>query len=160
MTGPTAGGRFLAIDLGTRRIGVALSDPTATIATPLETITAPGGSARRALEFVADLCRRHAVARVIVGWPLNMDGSRGAAARQAEAFAARLRTALLLPVDLWDERLSTVTAERALMEAGARREERRRSRDRVAAALILQGYLDARRGGLGQIESGHKELRP
>ena len=100
MTGPTAGGRVLAIDYGTRRIGVALSDPTATIATALETITAPGGSVRRAAALVVDLCRRHSVARVIVGWPRNMDGSRGAAARQAEAFAERLRTALSVPVEL------------------------------------------------------------
>ena len=152
--------RILAVDLGTRRIGVALSDPTATIATPLETITTPGGSARRAAALLAELCRRHDVARVMVGWPRNMDGSRGAAALQAEAFAERLRTILAVPVELWDERLSTVAAERTLIEAGARREERRRSRDRVAAAVILQGYLDARRGGLGQIESGHKEVRP
>jgi putative Holliday junction resolvase len=152
--------RILAIDHGTKRIGVALSDPTATIATALDTITAPGGSARRAAELVADLCRRHSVVRVIVGWPRNMDGSRGAAARQAEAFAERLRTALSVPVELWDERLSTVAAERILIEGGVRRDERRRSRDRLAAAVILQGYLDARRPGLGQIESGHNEEQP
>jgi putative pre-16S rRNA nuclease len=156
-------GRVLAIDLGTKRIGIALSDPTAMIATPLETITGAGG--RRAAERVADLCRRHDVAAVVVGWPRNMDGSRGPAARQAEAFAERLRTALSVPVELWDERLSTAAAERALIEADVRREERRRSRDRVAAAVILQGYLDARRaaagaGGLSQNESGHNEERP
>ncbi|HLY24088.1 MAG TPA: Holliday junction resolvase RuvX [bacterium] len=156
-------GRVLAIDLGTKRIGIALSDPTAMIATPLETVTGAGG--RRAAERVADLCRRHDVAAVVVGWPRNMDGSRGPAARQAEAFAERLRTALSVPVELWDERLSTAAAERALIEADVRREERRRSRDRVAAAVILQGYLDARRTAAGAVrlsqnESGHKEERP
>ena len=135
--------RILALDPGTRRIGVALSDPSATIATPLETITAVGG--RRAVEQVAALCRRHDVALVVVGWPRNMDGSRGPAAERAEAFAARLRETVPVPVELWDERLSTVAAERTLIEAGARRERRRETRDRVAASLILQGYLDARR---------------
>ncbi|MHB8732062.1 MAG: Holliday junction resolvase RuvX [bacterium] len=153
--GPT--GRILAIDLGTKRIGIALSDPTAMIATPLETLTGLGE--RRAAAHVAELCRRHDVAAVIVGWPRNMDASRGPAARQAEAFADRLRTLLPVPVELWDERLSTAAAERALIEADVRREERRRSRDRVAAALILQGYLDARRTSLGQIQSGHNEER-
>lgn len=151
-------GRILAIDLGTRRIGVALSDPTGTIAAPLETIT-PAGE-RRAAERVADLCRSHDVAAVVVGWPRNMDGSRGPAARQAEAFAERLRTVLTVPVELWDERLSTAAAERTLIEADVRREERRRTRDRVAAAVILQGYLDAQRIRLRQIESGHNEERP
>lgn len=136
-------GRILAIDLGTKRIGIALSDPTAMIASPLETITGVGE--RRAAERIADLCRRHDVGAIVVGWPRNMDGSRGPAARQAEAFAERLRTALPVPVELWDERLSTAAAERTLIEADVRREERRHSRDRVAAAVILQGYLDARR---------------
>jgi putative Holliday junction resolvase len=160
MSGSTAATRILAIDHGTRRIGIAISDPTATIATPLETITPAGGSARRAVEQVADLCRRHDVALIVVGWPRNMDGSRGPAARQAEAFADRLRNATTVPVELWDERLSTVEAERTLIEAGVRREERRRSRDRTAAALFLQTYLDARKPRLDQIESGHNEQRP
>jgi putative pre-16S rRNA nuclease len=160
--------RVLAVDLGTRRIGAALSDPTGTIASPLETITVAGPPGRRTVERVAELCRRHGVARVVVGWPRNMDGSRGPAARQAEAFAERLRTALSLPVEMWDERLSSVSAERTLLEAGARRDERRRSRDRVAAALILQGYLEAHRRatgpsrpvGLERLAHGHKEKRP
>ncbi len=151
-------GRILAIDPGTRRIGVALSDPTATIATPLETITAAGE--RRAAEQVAALCRHHEVARVVVGWPRNMDGSRGPSARHAEALAERLRAAVSVPVELWDERLSTAAAERTLIEADVRRDERRRTRDRVAAAVILQGYLDARRNRLSQIDPGHNEERP
>lgn len=136
-------GRVLAVDLGTKRIGIALSDPGAIIATPLETLAATG--ARRAVQDIAALCRRYSVGRVVVGWPRNMDGSRGPAAQKAEAFAERLRTALSVPVDLWDERLSTAAAERTLMEAGTRRAKRRESRDRVAASLILQSYLDARR---------------
>lgn len=144
--------RILALDLGTRRIGVALSDPTATIAAPLETIAAAGE--RRTVAQVAALCRRHGVARIVVGWPRNMDGSRGPAAERAEAFAARLRAAVSVPVDLWDERLSTTAAERALIETGARRERRRQERDRLAASLILQGYLDARRTPKDESEAG------
>jgi putative Holliday junction resolvase len=98
-----------------------------------------------AVQHIADLCRRRNVGRVVVGWPRNMDGSRGPAARHVEVFAARLRASLSVPVELWDERLSTAAAERALIEAGARRGERREGRDRVAASLFLQSYLDARR---------------
>jgi putative Holliday junction resolvase len=136
-------GRVLALDLGAKRIGVALSDPGATIAGPLETIEAAG--TRRVVQTIADLCRRHSVALVVVGWPRNMDGSRGPAALRAEAFAARLRAALSIPVELWDERLSTAAAERALIDAGTRRDKRRETRDRVAASLFLQTFLDARR---------------
>jgi putative holliday junction resolvase len=156
-------GRILALDLGTRRIGVALSDPEATIASPLETLPAAGAqlSARRSLEQIAALCRRHDVARVVVGWPRNMDGSRGPAAQQAEAFAARLRAALAVPVDLWDERLSTAAAERMLIEAGTRRDKRREVRDRVAASLILQAYLDAHhRRPSSSCPGGEEEGRP
>jgi putative holliday junction resolvase len=140
---PEGAGRILALDLGTRRIGVALSDPSGTIAAPLETLTVTGE--RRAVEQIAALCGRRGVALIIVGWPRNMDGSRGPAAQHAEAFAARLRAALQVPVELWDERLSTAAAERTLIEVGTRRDKRRGARDRVAASLILQAYLDARR---------------
>lgn len=147
-------GRILALDLGARRIGVALSDPSGTIAAPLDTLTATG--MRRAVEQVKELCHRHDVILVVVGWPRNMDGSRGPAALQAEALAERLRAAAV-PVDLWDERLSTAAAERVLLEADVRRGARRRVRDRVAAALILQGYLEARRNRLSRPSSGHNE---
>jgi putative holliday junction resolvase len=150
--GPRAG-RVLALDLGTRRIGVALSDPTGTIASPLETLAVTGP--RRAAEQVVELCRRYEVTVVVVGWPRNMDGSAGPAAKDAEAFAARLRPAVGVPVELWDERLSTAAAERTLIDADVRREDRRGARDRVAAALILRGYLDARRRGLAQDGPGH-----
>ncbi len=134
--------RVLGLDLGTRRIGVAVSDPTGTIATPLLTI--PHQSLRRDLEYVVGLCRAHRITRIVVGWPRNMDGSVGPAARRAEEFADELRRVLRLPVDLWDERLSTVASERALLQGDVRRSRRRDLRDRVAAALILQAYLSAR----------------
>ena len=135
-------GRVLGLDLGTRRIGVALSDPTATVAAPLQTIAHT--ALPKDLAAVAALARAHAVGRIVIGWPRNMDGSVGPAARRAEAFAQALRRLVEVPVDLWDERLSTAAAERALIESDARRDHRRAVRDRVAAALIVQAYLDAR----------------
>jgi putative holliday junction resolvase len=140
--------RFLALDLGARRIGAALSDPSGTVATPL--VTFEHRSLSQDVRRVAEMCAAHAIAGIVVGWPRNMDGSRGSAARRAEKFAQELRRALRLPVDLWDERLSTIAAERALIEVEVRRAARRGLRDRVAAAIILQSYLDARgaRSGL------------
>ena len=133
--------RVLAVDLGSRRIGVALSDPTGTVAGPLETI--PHRERRKDVAAVAALARAHGAERIVLGWPRNMDGTSGPAARRAEAFAEALRKAAGVPVDLWDERLSTVAADRALREADVKRERRRALRDQIAAALILQSYLDA-----------------
>ena len=133
--------RVLAVDLGSRRIGVALSDPTGTVAAPLETIA--HRERRKDIAAVAALARAHGVARIVLGWPRNMDGTSGPAARRAEAFAEALRRVAGVPVDLWDERLSTVAADRALRDADVKRERRRALRDQIAAALILQSYLDA-----------------
>ncbi len=134
--------RVLAVDLGSRRIGLALSDPTGTVASPF--LTLPHRSLRHDVARIVTLCREHAVARVVVGWPRNMDGTSGPAAQRAEAFAAALRRALSIPVELSDERLSTAQAERALVQGEVRREKRREVRDQVAAALILQTYLGSR----------------
>jgi putative holliday junction resolvase len=134
--------RVLAVDLGTRRIGVALSDPAGAIASPLETII--HRERHRDLAEVARLARAHGVSRIVIGWPRNMDGTSGPAAKQAEAFARALRQTVDAPVDLWDERLSTAAAERALRDANVKRGRRRAVRDQVAAALILQAYLTAR----------------
>ena len=139
--------RILGLDLGARRIGVALSDPTGTIALPLLVLVHT--DRRRDLAAIAKLAASHDVTRIVVGWPRNMDGTRGPAARRAEAFASALRPLAGVPIDLWDERLTTVEAERTLRETRMRRTRRRAGRDRVAAALILQGYLAARsRAGL------------
>jgi len=134
--------RILAVDLGTRRIGLALSDPTRSVAAPLDTLI--HHERRKDLAAVAALARSHDVGRIIVGWPRNMDGTSGPAAKQAEAFAEALRRIVSVPVDLWDERLSTVAAERTLRDAGVRRDRRSLVRDQIAASLILQGYLAAR----------------
>lgn len=132
--------RILAVDPGTRRVGLALSDPTATIASPLATIQAE--PAASLAERVANIAKEHEAERLVVGLPRNLDGTRGPAAVAAEGLAAELRSATGMPVELFDERLTSVAAERSMIAAGARRERRRETVDQVAAALLLQGFLD------------------
>ena len=132
--------RILAIDLGTKNIGLAVSAPLGLTAQPLPTLRR---SNRRAdLAHLGELVEALAVERVLVGHPLHLKGYAGARAHQAERFADRLREKLEVPVELFDERLTTVEAERLLREAGATRAERRRAADQIAAQLILQTYLD------------------
>ncbi|HEV8354927.1 MAG TPA: Holliday junction resolvase RuvX [bacterium] len=144
--------RILALDMGTRRIGAALSDPTGTIASALEVI--PADSRARVIARVARLVATHDVARVIIGLPIRLDGTEGAEARRARQFAAALQQEIGLPVELLDERLSTAEAERAMLEADASRARRRERRDAVAAALILRRYLDGQRR---EQEPGNRE---
>lgn len=134
--------RVLAVDLGSRRIGVALSDPTGTVAAPLHTI--PHRERRKDVAAVAAVAQARGVERIVLGWPRNMDGTSGPAARRAEAFAEALRRVAGVPVDLWDERLSTVAADRSLRDSDVRRTRRKALRDQIAAALILQSYLERR----------------
>ena len=136
------GTRVLGLDLGARRIGVALSDETGTLASGLPTLEAVGS--RRDLNTVAALVEKHAAGCVVVGLPLNLDGSSGPQAAKALSFVEGLRRRVRVPVVTWDERLTTVAAHEAMIEAGVRRERRKRLVDQVAAVLILQGYLDAR----------------
>jgi putative pre-16S rRNA nuclease len=135
-------GRVLALDLGEARIGVAVSDDDRRMAVPLGTIHTGAPADLRA---VAKLVDEHAAALVVVGLPLSMSGERGSAAVKAEAFADALRSILTVPIELQDERLSTVEAERGLREAGVTGKERRRVVDRTAAAVILQAWLDTTR---------------
>jgi putative holliday junction resolvase len=148
--GPTAGpardrppGRVLGLDLGEARIGVAISDPERRMAVPHGTISAgrPPGD----LQAVAGLVRDLEVTAVVVGHPRSMSGHRGAKALQAESFADALRAVVGVPVELHDERLSTVEAERGLREAGVSGRRRREVVDQSAAAVILGAWLDARR---------------
>lgn len=133
--------RVLALDPGTRRIGVARSDPGGVIAHPYGTLDATAADLDDRLRALA---RESGAERIVVGLPVGMNGSEGRAAEAARAFARRVEEATGLPVDLHDERLTTVSAERVLLEAGLRRERRRAVRDRVAAAVLLQSYLDGR----------------
>jgi putative Holliday junction resolvase len=137
--------RILAIDPGSKRVGVALSDPTATIAQALTTM--PAEPAATLASRIAKLARDNEAARIVVGLPKRLDGSRGPEAKAAQALADAIRTESGLPVELVDERLTTVAAERSLIAGGMRRDKRRLSVDRVAATLMLQSHLDRRRAG-------------
>jgi putative Holliday junction resolvase len=133
--------RVLGLDHGTRRVGVALSDETATIAQPLEFIPAEPFAA--CLERIKLIAREREVATIVVGLPRNMNGTYGPAAEVARKFAAALEHALALPVKMWDERLTSAQANRFLIEAGMRRDQRKTKVDQSAAAILLQSYLDA-----------------
>ncbi|MEY2967219.1 MAG: hypothetical protein RLY50_1269 [Actinomycetota bacterium] len=136
--------RVLGLDLGSKRIGVAVSDRSGTIATPL-TVLARGKSQADDHRRVAEILVAEEAEAVVVGLPLNMDGTEGRAAKGARAECARLATVVTVPVLLHDERLTTVEADRAMMEFRMRAEARRRVVDKVAAAVMLQSWLDARR---------------
>lgn len=133
--------RVLGVDVGTVRTGLALSDPDGVVATPLATIDAaaePTEVADRVAAAAHEQCCTH----VVLGLPRSMSGRDTASAARVRAIAGVLRERGL-QVSLWDERLSSAEAERALLQAGRRRAQRRAERDRVAAAIILQGWLDA-----------------
>src|ERR1700674_4319121 len=137
--------RIMAVDPGTKRVGLALSDPSATIARALATIPAePAGTLAARLAAMAQM---HGAERIVVGLPRRLHGTRGPEAVAAQELAAHLRKASGLPVEMVDERLTTVAAERALIADGVRGEKRRLTVDRVAAALMLQAHLDRRRAG-------------
>lgn len=137
-------GPVMAFDFGGRRIGAALSDGTGSMAFPLATVTTSGRAG--AMERILNLIREHRPVKLVVGLPLNMDGTRGIQAERAAEFAASLQTAAGLPTILWDERLTTTWAERSLIAQDVRRSRRRQVRDQLAAVILLQGYLDHRRG--------------
>ena len=142
------GPRLIGIDLGTKTIGLALSDLGRQIASPLETI--------KRVKFTPDvarlrfLCEQHAVGGLVIGLPLNMDGSEGPRVQATRAFVRNLKPILDLPVLFWDERLSTAAVTRALIAADASRAKRSEVVDKLAAAYILQGCLDTMRGVLGE----------
>ena len=133
--------RALGVDLGSRRIGLALSDPSGTIASPYRVLYRardPGSDHRR----LADLVAETGAEVVVVGVPLSLSGEEGPAARKAAAEARALAEVLDVPVKVHDERLTTVSAHRSLQAAGMREERRRHSVDMVAAAVMLQSWLD------------------
>jgi putative Holliday junction resolvase len=145
MAGAEGTGSVLALDLGDVRIGVALSDPDRRVAVPIGTIHV--GRPPGELKAVAALVEEHGATLVVVGLPLNMDGTRGGRAVQAEEFAAALGAVTEVPVELVDERLTTVEAERGLREAGVKGRDRRAVVDAAAARVLLQAWLEARRPG-------------
>lgn len=135
--------RALGLDLGSKRIGVALSDSGGRLATPYE-VVARSGDRRRDHRRILELAAEAEVEAIVVGLPLSLDGSVGPAAKRALAEAAELGATTDLPVETYDERLSTVTADRYLMEMDLDAAARRKVVDKVAAAIILQSWLDSR----------------
>ncbi len=138
----TGGRRVLGIDVGTVRVGLAVSDETYTLATPLATI--PNDSRTMWARITHEMEDRD-VDRVVIGLPRRLDGNEGDASEHARTFAAELGERTAIPIELWDERFTTTIAERSLIESGVRRKRRREVIDAVAAAVLLQSWLDARR---------------
>jgi putative Holliday junction resolvase len=134
--------RVLAIDHGTKRMGIAVSDELKIIAQPLEYIPAEPFAAF--LARLKDILREKEVELVVVGLPRNMDGSYGPAALKVQDFVAVLRGAITVPIETLDERLTSVQANRFLIEGNVRREKRKEKVDKTAAAILLQSYLDSR----------------
>lgn len=134
-------GRLLGVDYGDRRVGFALSDPLGIIATPKEVVVveAPEHAANETVKRAESW----GAAGIVVGLPLNMDGTRGPAVQKVEAYVAHLRTRCALPVHLWDERLTSKSAQDALRESGVKERNQRGLVDKIAAQILLQGYLDA-----------------
>jgi putative Holliday junction resolvase len=137
--------RVMGLDYGEKRIGVALSDPLGLTAQPLTTLQRT--SLEHDLDALAALQARHEVRRVVIGLPLSLKGERGDRARAAEGFGRRLERKTGVPVEAWDERLTSVQAERALLEGDVSRKRRREVIDRTAAVFILQSWLDAQAAG-------------
>ena len=133
--------RVLALDVGDKRIGVAISDPSQVLARSLKVIQR--GSRQEDFAAVARLVEEYEVEKVVVGYPRSLDGKAHAQAKKVERYATGLAESLTVPMLLWDERFSTVTAERLMREAGLRGKKRWKGIDAVAAAVILQDYLDS-----------------
>ncbi|MEX0869105.1 MAG: Holliday junction resolvase RuvX [Nitriliruptoraceae bacterium] len=138
-------GRLIAFDLGEVRIGVAVSDPGQIIASPMETLQVPRNDDRPLIDALVSAAERHEAEGIVLGHPRRLDGVDGSAAQRAKMVAAALRERTQLPVAMFDERFSTVEAERLLLDADLSRAERKGVVDRVAAAVILQSALDAQR---------------
>ena len=134
--------RVLALDPGTRRVGLAVSDRLGVIARGLPTLTPTGRKAL--LQALRRVVAEEDVGRLVVGLPLRLNGEEGPEAQAARELAGQLEKSLGLPVELWDERLTSVQAERVMLDSGVRRRQRRQEKDRLAAILILQSWLDAR----------------
>ncbi|HTP09728.1 MAG TPA: Holliday junction resolvase RuvX [Anaerolineae bacterium] len=136
-------GRLLALDVGEKRVGVALCDETRTLARPLLTLNR--ASKKEDFARIATLCREHSIEKVIVGLPKTLRGEQGPQAQRVRRYASELQAALNLPIEFWDERYSSVDAQERLASA-SRKARAKGDIDSAAAAIILQEYLDATRG--------------
>lgn len=140
---PLPDGRVLGVDVGTVRIGLALSDVERIVATPLQTVQ--GRDQQKAIDTICDVVRTHEVRALVVGLPLDLDGREGRAAKRTRRFVRRLEARAELPVFWLDERLTSAQATRVLIQADVGRSQRKKVIDQVAASLILQSWLDMQR---------------
>lgn len=136
------GGRILGLDFGSHRIGAAVSDPLGITAQPLAAIPRRGD--RRDIEAIGATVREYSVGTVLIGLPLHLSGEEGTQAKSARLFAEKIRERLGIPVEPWDERMTTAQAERHLIASGVRRDKRKEIRDSLAAVFLLQSALDYR----------------
>lgn len=136
--------RIMGLDYGSKTVGVAVCDPLGITAQTVETITRKEeNKLRQTLARIETLAKEYEIERIVLGYPKNMNNTIGERAKKSEELKAAIERRTGLPVILWDERLTTVAAERVLIESGVRREHRKESVDQIAAAMILQGYLDS-----------------
>ena len=135
--------RILGLDVGEKRIGVAVSDESGTIAHPLTVITRDGLG--KDLRKIEEIVQEYAPVEIVMGMPLNMNGTIGESARKVLSFKDFLEEQLPVSVETWDERLTTVSSEKVLLEGDLSRKKRKKVIDKVAATLLLQSYLDSRR---------------
>jgi putative Holliday junction resolvase len=137
--------RIMGLDYGTKTVGVAVSDPLGITAQGVETVVRKEeNKLRQTLARIEQLIDEYGVEEIVVGLPKNMNNTIGERAQACQEFADKLERRTGLPVVMWDERLSTVSAEHVLIESGVRREDRKAVVDKIAAAIILQGYLDCK----------------
>ena len=141
--------RIMGLDFGSKTVGVAISDPLLITAQGIEIIRRKEeNKLRQTLARIEELIVEYGVEEIVLGYPKNMNNTEGVRVELTKEFQDKLERRTGLPVYLWDERLTTVAADKAMMEAGIRREERKEHVDRIAASFILQGYLDKRAAGL------------
>ena len=132
--------RILGIDYGTKRVGIAISDPLGIIASPLETV-----ARKRVVDKIKEILQEFPFKKIVVGYPLRTDGKKGQRAEEVEKFANKLEKIFTIKTELWDESYSTVEAERIMRTAGRKPSREKPSVDKIAAAVILQSYLDERK---------------
>ncbi len=143
-------GRIIGIDPGERRVGVAVADPTGTIASPDRFIDR---TRENVLDALGRICEELDVSLIVVGLPIGLDGVEGRSAEAARRLGEQITESIGVPVEYHDERFTSLTADQALIAGGVRRRERKERRDQVAAAVMLQGYLDARSHDAGHRNS-------
>lgn len=136
--------RTMGLDVGSKTIGIAISDALGWTAQGIETISIDEEAGEFGVERIAELVKEHQVSEFVIGYPKNMNNTVGPRGEASERYADLLKESFNLPVTLWDERLTTMAAERTLLEADVSRKKRKQVIDKMAAVMILQGFLDSK----------------